>query len=210
LGSQVAMHTQILAFIGTAALVVPGCAAANAPSPGSHDSHSSLHQERCPVGENLSALITRLMDRGCSKEVSRGFAASFVRVASQRWDPQSVMRRRDPTARWLGGMALRSLLRVSLNRAGIVTAVSMEETFRRNDSVVRAMSLEADSVADALDSHAVEAFAVGTLVSPVPACSQGLDDLGFRLALCLQVQRASGAIGSSRAADRVSGETAAG
>jgi hypothetical protein len=188
---EVVMHGKVLGFMVTLALVALGCAAANSPSSDRHGSQSSLHQDRCRFGDNISELTARLVDRGCSKEVASGFATSFMQVASRRWDPQTVMRRMDPTAHWLGGTTLRSLLRVSLSRAGIVTGTSMDETFRRSEGVVRAMSLEADIVAEALDRHAMDAFAVGAFISPVPACGPGLDDLDLRLRLCLQVQRAA-------------------
>jgi hypothetical protein len=105
------MNVRMQAIIATVAVPLLGCAAASPPSPRSQEIRSSLYEGRCPVSDNVSKLATRIVDRGCSEEVSKTFAASFVQVAQRRWHPRWVMRSKDPTFSLMGGggVALRSL-----------------------------------------------------------------------------------------------------
>jgi hypothetical protein len=129
-------------------------------------------QERCPPDTLVAGIVAHLVRRGCSREVSSEFAESFRQEAHRRWYPQGAMAALDPHGQRYGGQALVSQLLVEIDRSGTVAA----------------LSLERPSGVPALDDHAREAFAVGTVLWPPPDCARE-DRLQLWLALCLEVER---------------------
>jgi hypothetical protein len=84
------------------------------------------------------------------------------------------MRATDPTGALYGGLALRSVLAMTIDSRGKVTAASLEEA----------------SQCEALDKYTLEAFGVGASLPAPPRCDSEEPDLHFRLAFCLEVGKA--------------------